>query len=484
MNTLNLQDILHGRYGRKIAYVDYTEITDENILKILSKTIGIFYWNRTAVDYLWRYKNGDAPIRYRNKSIRDDVQNNIVENHAWEIVQFKNGQTFGEPLQYVSRRNDETISEAVDKLNDYVNSANKQVKDISSGEWTSAVGTGFKAIQKIPNGEVPFRITVPTPKNTYIVYSSITEEPLLAVQILKDEDGNQYYLCYDNKYEYTIQNGMIVPYWVDGVAYTKRLHLFGDIPIVEFPNNQDRISDIELVIDLLDAINNMQSNRMDAVEQFVQSFIKFVNCDIDAEKFEEMKKLGAILVKSTKDKQADVDIMTQELNQTETQVAKSDLWDSVLSILAIPRQSNGSDGGSTTGAVELRGGWDFAKTRAMLKDQYIIEGEKRLAKIILNVIHTFKGDEECKVGMLDIDVKISHSPTDNLVAKCNALALMLSQGISPKEAIKTCGIWSDDEKVYLQSKETLNIKQNYDGMQDKASDDFVDSSMQDNKMKQ
>lgn len=148
MNTLNLQDILHGRYGRKIAYVDYTEITDENILKILSKTIGIFYWNRTAVDYLWRYKNGDAPIRYRNKSIRDDVQNNIVENHAWEIVQFKNGQTFGEPLQYVSRRNDETISEAVDKLNDYVNSANKQVKDISSGEWTSAVGTGFKAIQR------------------------------------------------------------------------------------------------------------------------------------------------------------------------------------------------------------------------------------------------------------------------------------------------------------------------------------------------
>ena len=32
--------------------------------------------------------------------------------------------------------------------------------------------------------------------------------------------------------------------------------------------------------------------------------------------------------------------MTQELNQTECQVAKDDLWDNALSILAIPNKNN------------------------------------------------------------------------------------------------------------------------------------------------
>ena len=88
---------------------------------------------------------------------------------------------------------------------------------------------------------------------------------------------------------------------------------------------------------MLDAINNMQSNRMDSIEQFVQSWIKFVNCDVDKDKFKSMKEMGALVVKSTNGvNNADVDVMSQELNQSQTQVAKDDLWDNVQTILAIP----------------------------------------------------------------------------------------------------------------------------------------------------
>lgn len=109
----------------------------------------------------------------------------------------------------------------------------------------------------------------------------------------------------------------------NGVASEWKLHAFGSIPIVEFPNNHERISDIELVIGLLDAINNMQSNRMDGIEQFVQYWVKFVNCEIDTKTFEQMKMSHALTVKSNnKDNKADVEIMTQELNQSQCQVAK------------------------------------------------------------------------------------------------------------------------------------------------------------------
>lgn len=455
MNTMHLQDLVKGRYGRKIAYADVESISEDNVVKVVGDCIGVFYWNKSIFKYLWDYKNGDQPIRYRQKKVRDDVNNPIVENHAWEIVRFKNGQTNGEPIQCISTKKDNDINKGVDRFNDYCRASGKHSRDISSGEWTSATGTGFKAVQRRLGKEIPFAIAVPTPIDTFVIYSKSTQEPLLAVQELKDANGEIYRLCYSETHEYKIKDGKLVPIGKNGEL--SKLHVFGGIPIVEYPNNQDRVSDIELVIDLLDAINNMQSNRMDAIVQFVQSWLKFVNCDIDQETFQKMKMMGALVVKSNNgENKADVDVITQELNQTEAQVAKDDLWNNALTISAIPNKQ-GNTGGDTQGAVELRNGWDFSKQAAKLKDPYTIDSERRLYTVILNIIRQEKGDKECPFGALDYDVQISHSPTDNMQVKSQVFQMLVQAGIHPLVAIKTCGLWTDAEKVFLLSKPYLDV---------------------------
>lgn len=448
MNTMSLREITHGKYGREVAYVSAEKVTRENVLDIIHKTYAVFVRNKRIADYLWNYKKGDQPIHYRTKTIRDDVNNPIVENHAWEIVRFKNGQTNGEPIQAVAAKKEDKINEYVEKFNQYCNASGKHAKDVSSGEWTSAVGTGYKAVQRTKK-DIPFRIVVPTPLNTYIVYSSVTEEPLLSVQTMKDENDKTFLHCFSETTEYVIE---------DDVVKTDRLHAFGGIPIVEYPNNQDRVSDIELVIDILDAINNMQSNRMDSIEQFVQSWIKFVNCDIDEETFQKMKMNGALVVKSNNgaENKADVDIMTQELNQTESQVAKDDLWDNALGILAIPKIGDGSGQGDRTGAVELKNGWDFSKQSVRIKDAYTKQAEKRLYKVILNVIRQSINETECPLGEMDYEVQISHSPQDNMLIKAEVLQMLINCGINPSIAIETCGLWSDSEKVYAASKDVVD----------------------------
>lgn len=442
-NTMYFQDLVKGNYGRKIAYTDAERITDDNVVKIIGQCIGVFYGNKSAIRYLWRYYKGDQPVLYRTKISNEDITNKILENHAYEIVQFKVGQTYGEPVQFISRKDDDAINNAVDELNDFMTDANKQEKDIKSGEWQSATGTSFKAIQS-KGGEIPFRITAPSPLNTFVIYNRSTEEPVLAVQELKDEDGKYYKLAFSETMSFKI---------VDSNVVETKLHTYGGIPIVEYPNNHERISDIELVISMLDAINNMQSNRMDGIEQFVQSWIKFVNCDVDEEQFEKMKMNHALVVKSiNKDNKSDVDIMTQELNQTQCQVAKDDLWDNALSILAIPtKQSN--TGGDTQGAVELRNGWDFSKTRAKLKDPLVKSAEKRLAVVVLNVLRISRND--LKLSIRDFDVQINHSPQDNMYTKSQTLLLLLQCGIHPLVAIKTVGLWGDAEKTFLLSKPYL-----------------------------
>lgn len=459
-NIEKLQDLVQGDFGRKTLWTDVDVITPNNVIKVLGDNLNGFYRNRSICEYLWKYKNGDQPAWYRIKTVRDDVNNPVVENHAWEIVQFKNAQTNGEPMQCVSLRKDEKINAAVDKFNDYCRGANKHVKDISCGEWISATGIGYKACIRKRGSEVPFGITVPTPLNTAVIYSRQTEEPILAFQQLKDADNKIYYAAYSDTLEFRIQNSQLVPFDVlgDGTKVNYRIHAFGGIPIVEYRNNQSAISDIELVISMLDAINEIQSNRVDSVEQFVQSWIKFVNCDIDEETFGKMKMKGTLVVKSNNgsENKADVDIMTQELNQSQTQIAKDDLWESAMSISAIPNRE-GNTGGDTQGAVSLRNGWDFAKQRAKIKDPYIVESEKRLNTVLLNIIRQEKGVNECPIGMMDYEVQISHSPTDNMLTKTQTLQLLMQAGIHPLIAIKTSGLWADGEKVFLNSKQYLDV---------------------------
>jgi SPP1 family phage portal protein len=443
-NTMYFQDLVKGNYGRKIAYTDAELITADNVVRIIGQCIGVFYGNKSEIRYLWRYYKGDQPVLYRTKVSNEDITNKILENHAYEIVQFKVGQTYGEPVQFISRKDDDAINNAVDELNDFMTDANKQEKDIKSGEWQSATGTSFKAIQS-KEGEIPFRITAPSPLNTFVIYNRSTEEPVLAVQELKDEDGKYYKLAFSETMSFKI---------VDSNVVKSKLHTYGGIPIVEYPNNHERISDIELVISMLDAINNMQSNRMDGIEQFVQSWIKFVNCDVDEEQFAKMKMNHALVVKSiNKDNKSDVDIMTQELNQTQCQVAKDDLWDNALSILAIPtKQSN--TGGDTQGAVELRNGWDFSKTRAKLKDPIVKSSEKRLATVVLNTLRVSGND--LKLSIRDFEVQINHSPQDNMYTKSQTLLQLLQCGIHPIVAIKTVGLWGDAEKTFMLSKPYLD----------------------------
>lgn len=128
LNDVYFHELVRGCYGRKIAYTNVEKITADNVVKIVGDCIGVFNYNKPIIRYLWHYYKGDQPVLYRIKMQNEDVNNKVCENHAYELVQFKVGQTYGEPIQYVSRKDDEKVNKAVDTLNDYMSDANKQEK--------------------------------------------------------------------------------------------------------------------------------------------------------------------------------------------------------------------------------------------------------------------------------------------------------------------------------------------------------------------
>ena len=72
-NKMFFNDLVKGNYGRKIAYADVEEVTENNIVSVVGKTLGIFNYNRRIVEYLWNYYKGDQPVLYRTKRMRNDI---------------------------------------------------------------------------------------------------------------------------------------------------------------------------------------------------------------------------------------------------------------------------------------------------------------------------------------------------------------------------------------------------------------------------
>lgn len=469
-NRRNFSDICSNAYGRQVIYTNAESIDSTNIVLEVGKAYSIHLKNRTEIDYLERYYKGDQPILYRTKKVRPEINNKVVENHALEIVEHKAAENFGEPVQYVLKGTDKTTKESksieLNDLNDYNEMEAKDEIDIQMARDRSICGTSYKFHYNRKNpteDEAPYGIDREDPKETFVVYSSgIGHKAMFSCQIRRDKDNQQYFFCYTDKMWYKVQNGKIVESGRNGIK---------KIPVVEYPNNFYRLSDIEIVITVLDAINKMQSDRMNGIEQFIQSFVKFLNCEMSGEEWEKLRDEGALTVKSNGNgAKADVEIMSDELDQQQSQIAKDDLYENMLIIEGMPdRQEN--SGGDTGQAVVMRNGFYFSEKRAEISEPPYKKAERESIKIVLNILR-IKG--MTSLTLKDIEIKITRSKMDNMSVKAQVFQMLVQNGIDPKVAIKVCNLFSDPEEVYLQSKPYLDAKyQTKEDMEKNKIDDNI-----------
>ena len=439
---------------------DVAEITSENIVEVLNKAFNQHIFNSSEIDYLWRYYKGEQPILGRKKDVRPEICNKIVENRANEIVSFKVGYLCGEPIQYVGRNGDDTVSEGISQLNEMMFSENKATQDKEIVEWQMICGTSYRLV--LPDAmyeedDAPFEMYTLDPRYTFVIRSNeVGNKPMLGVKYSTDEFGTKTITAYSDKMFWKIKDDKIV----EEIG-----HALGMIPIFEYPANNARQGAFEVVLPLLDELNNIASNRMDGIEQFVQSFVKFINCDIDEESFKALKEMGAIRVKSIDGSNADVDIVESELNQSQTQVTKDDVYQAILTICGMPNRNGGSSTSDTGAAVLLRDGWSLAEARAKDSELMFKRAEQNVLKLILKICRETIGTpaEVCALRLKDVDMMFTRRNYENIQSKAQVLDMMLKNPkIHPRLAFAHCGMFSDAEEAYSASEEyyTSNITDN------------------------
>lgn len=450
------------QFGRTKIKTDVERIDRGNVLAVLEAAMNDHISNYGDIEYLYNYFKGNQPVLQRTKEIRPEICNKIVENIANEIVSFKTGYLLGEPIQYVSRSDTDTSKE-VGELNDIMELCSKACVDNDIAEWLYICGVGYrlvlpndaailgKAVPALSVGEkpdlgddTPFTVHCLDPRGAFVVhYSGIGEKPVMGVKYVKKDDLTVVFSVWTGSEYFEIES--------DGVNGTGRIvkhdrNTVGYIPVVEYVLNNARQGAFEIVLPLLDAINDTQSDRLDGVDQFIQSLMVLYNAEIDEDKAKNLRDAGLIILKSFGENKADIKVLNEQLNQTQTQTLIDDLYQKVLEIVGMPNRNGGTSTSDTGAAVIVRDGWSTAEARAKSDEANFKRSEREFLKIALSIIKRAGG---ISLMLKDVDIKFTRHNYDNIQSKSQVLVSMLNNShIHPALAFEHCGLFSDPQSAF------------------------------------
>ena len=450
-STARVTEYNPGRilFGRRDIYAGVDEITEDNVISEVNSALVYHLQNVAEEDYLYWYRRGLQPILKRTKERNTIVLNKVVTNLCEPIVSFRNGYFLMENAKYIARN--DSASNKVNTLNEYLYRSGKHDADNEVADWFHMVGKAALYIESNADDDFPVKTYALDPRSAFVVYSLRPgHEPIYAVNMVIGSGvvnidvytKDKVYRLYGTSKSAEATNR---PNW-QAVATGIRLienNPLGNIPIIEYRYNSVNMGAFESAIYLLDAINNVQSNRIDGVEQFIQSIAVAVNCqfedDVTADK---IRKAGMIALRSVGENKADFRILSEELDQQQTQTLVDDLYDQVYTLCAMPTQAKQGRGtyDSTGQAAIFNNGWEQAASCARNTEDLFKISNRRFDEIFVSILKK-KGLLDIK--LIDFELNFVRNETAGMQSKAQALQTLLAAGLHPEIAFGRSGISND-----------------------------------------
>lgn len=451
-------------FGRLDIYSTFEEINRDNVLEELNSALVYHTQNMLEEEFLYWYRRGVQPILNRRKEVREDIMNRVQENHADEIVAFKNGYFLTQPAFYVSRR--KGVQKKLKDMNEYLYRSGKQDADNKIADWFHTVGKGVCYIEPTEDDVTPYRAYALDPRSAFVVYSlKPGNKPVMGVNLVTLDGVARFDVFTEHEVYHlhgTVTGKMMTTeknhdFLVTAVDVDSvEPNVLGRIPIIEYRYNSINMGAFEACVPLLDEINNIVSNACDGIEQFIQSLAVAVNCDFDeGTTLSDIRKAGFISFRSTGDNKAEFKVLTEQLDQTQTKVLVDRLYDQVLRIAAMPSRSNGATTYDTTGAAVLANfGWYQADAAARNTEDLFKESNRQFDEIVIEILRR-KGLVDIELN--DFELNFVRNETANVQSKAQAFQTLVAAGIHPELAAAKSGISNDPVKDMKMSEKWLEM---------------------------
>ena len=437
--------------GRRPIETPETEINRANVLKVvMGKAEPIHLLNKNEIRFLHNYYLGSQPVLHRTKKYHAEITNRIVENHANECVGFYTGYMSGTPCSYVRSETATGDGEEIARLSNALQYEGKDALDRRLWQWMLECGQGYRIVlpDKGYNGnypdETPLLVDVPDPDMAYVIYNSgIGHKPIANVLHIPrnyQNDLNDLICVYTPNQYFEIDNGKVTK---------SENHSLGMLPMVEYKLNPERMGLFEPAIPVLDAINDLESNRLDGVAQFIQSIMVFTNCLVDKDTLDQVKELGAMCLKSTSGLPASVSQIANELDQQQSQTFLDSMLNVYRSLTAMP-SATGSENATSdnVGAVIVRNGWNHTEARAQQYENMFKYAERQSLSVMLKILRDTAGS---KLMASDVEIRLPRRQYDNLQSKVQVFIQMLDSSADPHLAFEISHLYTDPEAAYQAS---------------------------------
>lgn len=299
------------------------------------------------LDKLHRYYIGRHDILNRQKE-KNMPNSKVVCNHAKEITDTATGYFIGNSVAYTG--------EHIEKVLEWFKMGEIDSVDMAIAKDMSKFGRGYELVCMTETEEVMPKSYCIHPKNIFVVYDdTVIHAPLFAVYYYPvydaEENHTGYKVCLYTKDSFTL--------FATDTSFRKaaqleqREHYFDEVPVVEYSNNEEQQGDYEQVISLIDAYNQLMSDRVNDKEQFVDAILLLINAMLGDN--EEERTAAKEQLQQNKmlelPAESDARYLTRTFDENGVEILKKAIEQDIHKYAQVPCLSDENFAGNTSGVA-------------------------------------------------------------------------------------------------------------------------------------
>lgn len=397
---------------------------------------------RSRLDELRRMYESDHDILHQDDKAEYKPDNRLVVNFAKYIVDTFNGFFIGNPIK---------ITHPDSSVNDYLEYLDKyNDQDDNNAELSklcSIYGHGYEMLFTDESGGIG--ITYVEPQECFVVYDdSILRRPMF---------GIRYYVDTDKIEQGSFSTGTDIQYFHNDGGYIFDdlvPHHFGDVPIIEYLENEERQGIFEPVVTLINAFNKAISEKANDVDYYADAYLKVLGAKLSDESLRSLRDNRIINLHGMDAEKIIVDFL-QKPDADGTQENLIDRLERLIFHISMVANINDENFGTSTGIAlkyKLQSMTNLAKT----KERKFTSGMNRRYKMIAQ-----SPASKIKEGdWVGIDYQFTQNIPANLLEEAD-IAGKLSGVTSGETQLKVLSI-VENVKEEIKKKQEEKSTQGYD----------------------
>lgn len=343
---------------------------------------------------LENYYEGNQDILHRTLQASgklDQANEKVMTNHAKYITDMITGFTTGNPISISAAQGKDVkaITDAQDTMD--IDSHNTELeKDLS------VFGCAYELlyVKKINVEQTELSIEKIDPRGCVLVTDdTLDKNPLFGIYYVEKKDllgsSNGYLITvYTSSWviEYRTKTGWMLSDTNLADKPKAIQHYFGGVPLIGYRNNEEKQGDFEQSITLIDAYNELQSDRLTDKRNFVDALLVLYGFTLDSD---SNLKDGVLEAPGKGEDGASVEWLTKSFDESQLQVLVKSIKDDIHQTSYVPNMNDEKFAGTISGEAmkyKLFGLLQLIAT----KQRYLTRGIRQRLRLEQNFL-TLKG---------------------------------------------------------------------------------------------